>query len=623
MPGLYGLYINHHNKDLTNKVFDDMEQTLKNGLTNNCIIDSGNLKYGNLLLREPKRKTTNYYENNKIVITIDGSVYSMHCDKTTHELEKEKILYDGLIKEYVKNGYIDIRKLNGEFNIILYDRDKNRIIIQNDRWGFRELYYYQDKNIFIFAPEVKALLCNPFYQKDINEQSIADFISCGYVLGDKTLLSGINQFPPASIISVDPQGFKINSLKFSYEITEEAIDFNTCIDKSFYLLEKSVIRRVRDKEKIALTLSGGLDSRIVAGILAKNKIKFDSFTFGEKEGKISRKVISQIPFGSNTVIKPDGDDIPKYGEWAVWKTDGLVNFQALPTFYGGLISYINPYDILLGGFVGDLILGGSFINEQPIVNNNQLMKKFSKLIGADEISEVFHYLFDHDWLENIQHYCEKSIIEEYDGIRKCSTNSEIVKDLYVILTRCRKSYNINRGLVGHSGTEEYYVFFDNEFFDFVFALPLGVRANHRLYIEIFKRYFPGLSKIPWLKTGTSLYNKPPLFSKKWDRFTRDMIWQINTKTRGIMNIPEKNQYAPCNYWYRKNKKMKRFIDSILLDGRTLARGLYKKDGVKKLLEDTEHGFNNFHIIQRICIIELWMRIFLDNEVYTTNYASYS
>jgi len=35
MPGLYGLYINHHNKDLTNKVFDDMEQTLKNGVSGN------------------------------------------------------------------------------------------------------------------------------------------------------------------------------------------------------------------------------------------------------------------------------------------------------------------------------------------------------------------------------------------------------------------------------------------------------------------------------------------------------------------------------------------------------------------------------------------------------------
>ena len=71
--------------------------------------------------------------------------------------------------------------------------------------------------------------------------------------------------------------------------------------------------------------------------------------------------------------------------------------------------------------------------------------------------------------------------------------------------------------------------------------------------------------------------------------------------------------TPHNYWYRTNKSFRYFINGILLDKKTTSRGFFKENGVLEILKSVRIGWDYFYLIDRLCVLELWCRLFLDGE----------
>ena len=55
----------------------------------------------------------------------------------------------------------------------------------------------------LFGSEVKAILQDETFERIIDDRSVADFFSFGYILGNKTFFRGIELLPPASIMTYD------------------------------------------------------------------------------------------------------------------------------------------------------------------------------------------------------------------------------------------------------------------------------------------------------------------------------------------------------------------------------------------------------------------------------------
>ena len=57
-----------------------------------------------------------------------------------------------LIYCYLEYGHNFINKLNGMFSFCLFNKSKHEILLARDRFGTKPLYYYKNKNVFIFHP---------------------------------------------------------------------------------------------------------------------------------------------------------------------------------------------------------------------------------------------------------------------------------------------------------------------------------------------------------------------------------------------------------------------------------------------------------------------------------------
>jgi len=145
-----------------------------------------------------------FNEDENLLIFMDGKIYDYEDKKrdlqrrghsfrfTNNDAEFCLHLYEELGKDFVK-------QLNGTFAIVICDIKQQKLLIVNDRYGLRPLYYVTGSNRLLVASEVKALLqVEP--KLELNDEAVADWFSFSKLLGNKTFFKDINVLSPASIL---------------------------------------------------------------------------------------------------------------------------------------------------------------------------------------------------------------------------------------------------------------------------------------------------------------------------------------------------------------------------------------------------------------------------------------
>lgn len=632
MPGIYGLYLKDNGKVATSitNVFHSMGHVLHH----RDIFISTKMSQGRLYIGkeefpfQPNCGGNIRRISDSLVMFLEGAIFSYKDGNSQYEFQSSSDAFSFLAGKYAKGDRIEFEKINGEFVLGIYDVQKEQLIIANDRWGFRELYYYQDHNVFLFASEAKAILQYPGYTLIPNEQAISDFLNYGFVIGDRCFFSDIHLLPCGSLITGDKHGFRIQSKEFNYEPKVSHHTLEECADTVFQLLDNSITRRLRGRTRVATCLSGGLDSRIITAFTSNHVKHIEGYSFGYNEKgaeyRIAKEVSRLIPNLTLNLAKTSPDHLIQYLKWGVWISEGMMTAGSISPFFGSLVDTFREknIDLLLGGFVGDLILGGSFIRKDHIGREIPKEKRIDILAGLclDSNFQPFeHILFSKELKDKMAYYAKRSVEEEFALISKGVDFFPHQLDFFVILTRCRKNYNSNRGLLGHLITEEYYPFFDLDFFEYVYSLPLEIRMNHRLYKELYRKYFYDLGKVVWLKTGRSLFDNREQFWRQWVNKVQDKLrWHIRFWTRGQFNIMDQKIYTPLDDWYRLNRRFHDYINGILLSPDIKDRGFFEEEGIRKILDIMNKRWDVFYLVDRLLVVELWHRIFIDGEQIQTS-----
>ena len=76
-----------------------------------------------------------------------------------------------------------LKDLNGMFAFAIYDLQKKEIFIGRDRFGIKPIYFYSDAKQFIFASELKGILCHDSINPSISSDSIDLYLTMEYVPG--------------------------------------------------------------------------------------------------------------------------------------------------------------------------------------------------------------------------------------------------------------------------------------------------------------------------------------------------------------------------------------------------------------------------------------------------------
>jgi asparagine synthase (glutamine-hydrolysing) len=256
-----------------------------------------------------------------------------------HQVEEDGPSY--LVHLYEDNSTFPAN-LNGRFHALLIDRNLGTATLFNDRYGMHRIYCHESKDAFYFAAEAKAILTVCPELRTINQQGLGEFIACGAVMENRTLFDGINTLPPTSAWvfrngSLQHKGSYFNAGDWE---NQETLDSDSYYQELRQVFTQNLPRYFGGGERIAMSLTGGLDTRMIMAWQKATPGSLPCYTFGGmfrdcQDVTLSRRVASMC--GQSHQVIPAGKDFlarfPHYAARSVYLTDGCVEVNRAPDLY--------------------------------------------------------------------------------------------------------------------------------------------------------------------------------------------------------------------------------------------------------------------------------------------------
>ncbi len=524
MSGICGIINGKSDDRILDKALSSMIYSSKQ-IIGECFNDE-RVKISEVKLKFSKNKpiiTDDY------VIFINGNCYNFDNVKNQFSLKSQD--FEHLILDAYKENKLDsvLNKIDGIFQIFIYDRKNKKINLISDRRGVWFIYYYLKDDLFIFGSEVKNILMFKDIDLTIDPDAFQFFMDIGYFPEDKTWFKNIKLIKPSTILEYDIDKKQLSQRYYwTYsKIKQQDISFEDAVNKLAELLPKSVIKRYNSEDVISVPLSGGLDSRMILASLDKFNIKTDYnlVTMGEK-GAIDIKIAKQLAKKTNQkhkVISLDKDDLLHTRRKIIWDYDGLYSIKYM---HGR--AYINKYNPNIVDFYSGAI-GGE-------VYGNAYQPKFDEDYGKIPNIEMYKHIY----LRNVE---KMNIDMEY-------YNTPHFHPFMIDNTLRKFSFVALNGLFSY-----FFVnlpFIDNDLLDFIFSIPDKYRKDYKLYLSALKKAFPNFyCEVPY---HSGAY-KP---KEKNEKPKISIIQKIKNK----LGINPTNYFFDYDKYVRNNRNQKR-IKEIL------------------------------------------------------------
>lgn len=232
--------------------------------------------------------------------------------------------------------------LNGRFHGVIADRKLKKILLFNDRYCMHRLYYHDAKDAFYFAAEAKCLLAVRPELREWDLRALGEFIACGCTLENRSLFRRVGILPGGSLWIFENGACRDKRRYFSPEDWEgqEHLAPDKYGSELRRVFSTNLPRFFQGTQKIGMSLTGGLDSRMIMAWQRHETGTLPCYTFGSprrecRDVSIARQVAAVCgqPY---QVISIGGDFFKRFGEYAektVYLTDGCVDVSRTPDLY--------------------------------------------------------------------------------------------------------------------------------------------------------------------------------------------------------------------------------------------------------------------------------------------------
>ncbi len=250
-------------------------------------------------------------EDKSIFVAVNGEIYNYQELKQllkqphTFRTDSDSEIIVHLYEEY---GTELFTMLNGMFAIVIWDQTQKKLILARDRLGIKPLYYIQTNDTLIFASELKALLMHPQCPRELNWQDLND-TGVQQKFPVSSYVKGICHFPAGFYATYNSHSklelkeyWAINHFFNTPDLENSSV---TKIKQQYsQLLKDSIHKRLMSDVPIGLFLSGGIDSSLIASILAEQSNNVHCFTVVERttyrsgDVELARKIAKslKLPF---------------------------------------------------------------------------------------------------------------------------------------------------------------------------------------------------------------------------------------------------------------------------------------------------------------------------------------
>src|SRR3974390_1751894 len=185
-----------------------------------------------------------------------------------------------------------LNQLKGMFAFAVWRPSEQALYLARDPLGIKPLYYWACNGGVAFASEIKALMRLPGFVARANKSAVGQFLEFGYTFEEETtILEGVSKLPPGHFLRITRNGsFKLS--RYFNIVAKEAYGENrdVLVEELYSKLSTVVTEHLVADVPVALLLSGGLDSSLLASLAAR-QTTISTISMG-----FSRSTIDERPF---------------------------------------------------------------------------------------------------------------------------------------------------------------------------------------------------------------------------------------------------------------------------------------------------------------------------------------
>lgn len=524
------------------------------------------------------------------------------------------------LRLYQEWGQDFVKAVEGIFVIALWDRTRHQLLIVNDRFGFRPLYYAHFNNKFVFAPEMKGILADPGFPKTLNLTAMAEYIRFHLLLGDKSFFEGMTLLPPATCLCIEEKSLQITRQAYwswndiprqERELREEEI-----AEEAERLLRRAVNIRLERAKRPGIFLSGGLDSRLILALAEPQYYPITTLTYGHhncRDMRIAARVARTVGTQHHAFELEDGNWVKEVADFHLELTEGAHNWvhaHGMST----LPQARQLIDVNLSGIAGPIsgVLVRPEIVQAPdreaLINNLFLFyTQQHTWPGLNEGEAASLYTPTYQKLvSNLALDSLKIEVARFDDI------DPQLRPLAFHITNRDRRLIANYLIFGNSHFENRCPFYDYKFAEWAIPLPASVKIKKQIHRPVLSRVAPKLALIPYDKD----YRLP--IDNAILQGAHRLYTKVSRRTKKLFNSrgAKANLYAETLYADYENyvrHELREWTEGILFDERTQGRGIFRREALRSLMDRHLAG-HEIHTIGKIAPImtfEMMMCRFFD------------
>ena len=520
-----------------------------------------------------------------LVVWVEGEIYASRSETVSRTASAAGTVAD----VFRASGAAGFATLDGAFAAAVWERRHRRLHLVTDRYGSRQLFWTRVGNGIAWASESKAFLRMPGFEPRIDSASISQFLAIGYLLGQRTWFEDVELVPSGSVLTCDTRSSAITVERYWWwdkiARSDDVTEAPQLADEIADLFRQAVRRRCLPGEPVGILLSGGLDSRALLAAASETHAAIPTLTFG-RAGCADIKLAARaaaVARAPHHVCLIDAVNwlAPRLaGVW--WSEAGysLLHMHGMEARQ----AVRDLFSINLNGFAGDLILGGSYVHDENVLDR-----------------------FDATYVAKVMR-CDPEMLGDTSDFERMGR-----VDYYFLNNRVRRFTQM--GTVNWlTIVQDRQPFLDADLLDFVYSLPDALRFKGRLYESMLLRSFPDYyRRIPRQATGKAI-------GSPWWRTSPASIFQRGSG-RAMRAMPSltpllaggSNVFHNYDAWLRQ-EPARSFVDALLKSRDSLLWDHVDPQVVQRDLQAFGRRKVGAESVLRYATLEVWLR-----QVFTGEY----
>ncbi len=620
MCGILGLYykdasflLEESGKKELDRVNSMLNTLLFRGPDDQNIVSFGSSILGHSRLSIIDLATGNqpiYNEDHSVAVVFNGEIYNfwslrVNLEKKGHTFRSSSDT-EVIVHLYEEFGADLFSHLDGMFAIVLHDKKKNIFLAARDRMGEKPLLYWENRDKIIVASELKALLCYPDIQKNVNIDALSFFFSTMYIPAPHCIIEGVKKLPPSHFLCIKDGEVKIiqywkPALDINWDISEIEV-----MDTFIELFSKAVLSRKVADVPLGVFLSGGIDSSAVTALLALHgKVQIKTFAVGFA-GQIDERPYARLVaerYGTdhtelyvNDKIEDVILDVMQYFD------EPFGDSSSIPTYMVSKAAREHVKVVLTGDGGDELFAGYSSYLDQRSLWGGRVRTKLYKTANRFLLKQL-----GLPWLDGIYAKAgNPQAFEHWLGVRAIMSMEEHSK------------------FVLGSKIDPDIFFKDNRWLNFSGQDPMTIAFSHDINF-----YLPDdlLKKVDMSSMLASIECRAPFLDHHLVEFAMTIPPQMKVKGGELKYILKKSLMpylpneilfraktgfgAPVSSWMRGN--LKDMVLSLLQPG-CLSEAYLNRRGLKELIENfyvrEMQDYRTAFKLWMLFVFELWLQNYM-------------